>query len=132
MFPPISCSHNDKINSDNLIKVGEAKISIQSVDDFADKNLVRPTSYEYANTGNQKITINEKKIETETTIENEKTNVISNKQDNTVANVIIPKTGIKRVMPLLIIPIIIIIPSSIPIKFFFFIICSFHFSLISQ
>lgn len=90
------------------IKVGEAKISIQSVDDFADKNLVRPTSYEYANTGNQKITINEKKIETETTIENEKTNVISNKQDNTVANVIIPKTGIKRVMPLLIIPIIII------------------------
>lgn len=84
------------------IKVGEAKISIQSVDDFADKNLVRPTSYEYANTGNQIITISGN------TIENEKTNVISDKKDNTVANIKMPKTGIKRTIILVLIPITIL------------------------
>ncbi|HCF34448.1 MAG TPA: hypothetical protein DER15_03830 [Clostridiales bacterium] len=84
------------------IKTGEAKIIIQSVDDFADKNLVRPTSYEYANTGNQIITISGN------TIENEKTNVISDKKDNTVANIKMPKTGIKRTIILVLIPITIL------------------------
>lgn len=102
------------------IKTGEAKIIIQSVDDFADKNLLRPTSYEYDNTGNQIITISGNTIENDKTdvvsdkknnndISNKKdNNVISNEKDNTVANTIMPKTGIKRTNILLIIPTIIL------------------------
>lgn len=93
------------------IKTGEAKIIIQSVDDFADKNLLRPTSYEYDNTGNQIITISGNTIEndkTDVVSDKKNNNDISNKKDNTVANTIMPKTGIKRTNILLIIPTIIL------------------------
>ncbi|MGN1296966.1 MAG: cohesin domain-containing protein [Clostridia bacterium] len=88
-------------------KAGEAKIFIQSVDDFADKNLSRPTSYDYTTAGSQMITISDKSSNGNKA-ENEQPNVVSNEKDNTLANKTIPNTGMERTITLLIITITIL------------------------
>lgn len=89
-----------------VTKAGEAKIFIQSVDDFADKNLSRPTSYDYTTTGSQTITINDK-LSSGNKTENEQPNVVSNEKDNTLANKTIPNTGMGRTVILMMIGIFI-------------------------
>lgn len=87
-------------------KSGEAKIFIQSVDDFADKNLLCPDGYDYTTKGSQTITINDKSSD-ENKKEDKQQDVVLNKKDNTVTNKTMPNTGIEKTIILVIIGIFI-------------------------
>lgn len=87
------------------IKTGKTNISVSNVDAFADGNVVSPTKYDYNTYGVKEIDIKEQEttsnLDNTTNQENTNQGTID-KEDNTIAEGVIPQTGIHTAILLVI------------------------------
>ena len=91
------------------VQKGKANISVLNVEAFADGNIVSPTKYDYSTYGKKEINIKEEITEEKTDTddnkqENKNEGIINNegKEDNTIAEGVIPQTGIHTALLLVI------------------------------
>ena len=76
------------------IKKGNANISVSNVEAFADGNIVSPDKYDFSTYGKKEINIKEEIFEENTDNENNNQGNKTDKEDNTIAEGVIPQTGI--------------------------------------